>query len=73
MLILITYLIFGNFIFKCIKDLINKEILMIIFEGLEKIKFLSFTRKNEVRNCLNISDNPILFVIVIASIFLILI
>ena len=55
-LILITYLIFDNFIPKFLRDLVNEEMLMVNSEDSEKKKdflyyyFLAFTRKPEVRN-----------------------
>ena len=55
-LILITYLIFDNFIPKFLRDLINEEMLMANSEDSEKKKnflyyyFLAFTRKAEIRN-----------------------
>ena len=55
-LILITYLIFDNFIPKFLRNLVNEEMLMVNSEDSEKKKdflyyyFLAFTRKPEVRN-----------------------
>ena len=55
-LILITYLIFDNFIPKFLRDIINEEMLMVNPEDSEKEKnflyyyCLAFTRKLEIRN-----------------------
>jgi len=55
-LILITYLIFENFIPNFLRDLVNEEMLMVNLEESKKNEnflcyyFLAFTRKAEVRN-----------------------